>query len=143
MLDEQSEMLRLASAEEIMYGNKDKDKTFPIDASSRLTHYTIYIERKKWNDEVGEMVSLKTSRRYQQPTIKTFEDRFESTKFFERFKGLVLTILHDPKEQARIEGVEVLSGKATDVSKLRQMLGKAKTAGEFSKPATKKGGGNA
>jgi len=144
MLDEKAELIRLANAQEVMYGNKDKGKVFPIDSSKRLTHYTIYVERRKYNDEIGEIISLKTTRRYIQPSIKTYEEMYNNGKFWERYKGLVVTILHDPLEQANLEGVSVQSGKIKDNSKLRELIGKAKTADEFAPKVTasttKKGG---
>jgi len=137
MLDEQSEVIRLTNAEELMYGNRDIEKKIPIDVRTRLTHYTIYTERKMHSDEAGQMITIKTSRRFIQPSISSWENVLTES-YFKRYK-LQVTVLHDPLEQARIEGVVIETGKAKTTTKLRELVGKAKTADEFKKVETKKG----
>jgi len=137
MLDEQSEVTRLINAKELMYGNRDKDKTIPIDVETRLTHYTLYTERQIMSDEAGHMISVKSTRRFSQPSISAKENVL-TDRYYKRY-GLVVTILHDPLEQAKMEGVEVVESKLKTTTKLRELVGKAKTADEFKKVDTKKG----
>lgn len=131
MLDEEAEQIRLQTAEEVMYGNQDTEKVFPIDTKVRLTHYAIFVEAKAYYPELGEMVSLKTTRRFLQPAIEQWENTFREGKYFERFNGLVVTILHDPIKQQEIEGVDQSRTKKASTSALRKLVGSAKSADDF------------
>lgn len=139
MLDEQLEQLRLANAKEVMYGNQDTQKIFPIDVNVRTTHYAIFVEKQKYSEEAGHMISLKTTRRFIQPDIEQWENTFRSGDYFKRYKGLVVTILHDPIKQQEMEGAEPKRSKKASTSELRKLVGAAKSASDFAakKPAGK------
>lgn len=137
MLDENLEQIRLAAAKEVMYGNQDTDKIFPIDVDVRLTHYAIFLERQKYSDEAGHMISLKTTRQFIQPQIEHWENTFRSGKYFERYKGLKVTILHDPLKQQELEGLDPQRSKKASTAELRKLVGSAKSATDFAKPKKK------
>lgn len=138
MLDEKTEVIRLSTAKEVMYGNKDTQKVFPIDVETRLTKYAVFIEKLAYYPELGEHVSLKTTRRFSQPSIEEWENVLRSGEYFKRYKGLSVTILHDPLEQQAIEGQVQTRSKKASTSNLRELVGKAKSASDF---AAKKGSG--
>ena len=82
-------------------------------------------------EEIGEMVALKTSKRYFQPTIEEWDNLFEKGKRLERYHGFVLTILHDPIKQLEMEGQAPKRSNIANQSELRKKIGSAKSADEF------------
>lgn len=136
MLDEQLEINRLQSAQEVMYGNKDSQRIFPIDVETRLSHYTIFVEKRVYDEDTESFKSLKRTRKYQQIDIHTWENLLGEGNYYEKRKYAV-TILHDPKLQADLEGKAVADGKIKSNAQLRSLVGKAKSAEDFAVQDTK------
>lgn len=128
------EEARLAFAEEVMYGNKDANQLYPFDVRARFK-WLIYHEEPTRTED-GQVISKLTSRRYSFFSPKQW-DVLAEEKWFERNKR-VYTILHDPIEQARIEGVELKGYYTPQASgSLQDKLRKAKTAKDFVKVEAK------
>jgi hypothetical protein len=135
-----SEEIRLQTAQEVMYGNLDKEEKFPFDPKMRF-HYVIYSEKLQRTED-GQVFSAKTSQRYTMVEPRVYQELFEGNtgnrrNYFER-KGLKATILHDPYIQAELEGVKIFS-KATEFTgkTLADKLAKAKKSTDFVKKETK------
>jgi hypothetical protein len=131
-----SEEIRLQTAQEVMYGNLDKEEKFPFDPKMRF-HYVIYSEKLQRTED-GQVFSAKTSQRYTMVEPRVYQELFEGNtgnrrNYFER-KGLKATILHDPYIQAELEGVKIFS-KATEFTgkTLADKLAKAKKSTDFVK----------
>jgi hypothetical protein len=141
MLDEKNEVNRLASAKEVMYGNKDTEQKFPFDVEGRKKYYIIYHEKVIYDENSGSYISLQKTRKFSTISIRDWENTFDSGKWFERRKKKV-TILHDPILQAEMEGEAVGDGRIKNATELRTLVGKAKSASDFVKKTTtsKKGG---
>jgi hypothetical protein len=130
--------IRLQTAEDLIYGNLDKDKIFPFDPRNRF-EYLVYYEKLAKSDDGDTVFSKKTTRRFQFFTPEVWEGLIRDSagkrrNFFER-KGLSYTILHDPKIQAKKEGV-LLGGTDDKIvgTKLAERLSKAKSAEEYVAP---------
>jgi hypothetical protein len=149
--------IRLQTAEELIYGNLDKDKVFPFDPRNRF-EYLVYFEKLAKSEDGDTVFSKKTTRRFNFFTPEVWENLIKDTagkrrNYFER-KGLTYTILHDPKVQAKKEGVMLSSSDDKIVgTKLSERLAKAKVADEYEvehveedevvvakRPAKRKGG---
>lgn len=149
--DPNAEEIRLQTATDLMYGNRDKAETFPFDVKNRF-EYLIYSEKLRIaEDGVTPYVSA-SSRRYQFFSPQAFNELISPKdsnrrNYFER-KGLKWTVLHDPYIQAEKEGV-VLKGEPAKITgmTLAEKLAKAKRADEVvqeevaSEPTTAKKGG--
>lgn len=124
------EELRLAFAEEVMYGNKDTNQLYPFDVRARFKWLIYHEEPMRVED--GQVISKLTSRRYSFFSPKQW-DVLMNEKWFER-NNRVYTILHDPIEQAKIEKTE-LKGYYTPqaTGSLQDKLRKAKSATAFAK----------
>jgi hypothetical protein len=134
-----SEEIRLQTAQEVMYGNLDKEEKFPFDPKMRF-HYVIFSEKLQRTED-GQVYSAKTSQRYTMVEPRVYQELFEGNtgnrrNYFER-KGLKATILHDPYIQAELEGVKIFS-KATEYTgkTLAEKLSKAKKSTDFVKKET-------
>jgi hypothetical protein len=134
-----SEEIRLQTAQEVMYGNLDKEEKFPFDPKMRF-HYVIFSEKLQRTED-GQVYSAKTSQRYTMVEPRVYQELFEGNtgnrrNYFER-KGLKATILHDPYIQAELEGVKIFS-KATEFTgkTLAEKLAKAKKSTDFVKKET-------
>lgn len=140
--DPNAEEIRLQTATDLMYGNRDKAETFPFDVKNRF-EYLIYSEKIRIAEDGVTTYSSATSRRYQFYTPQAFNELIAPKtggrrNYFER-KGLKWTILHDPYIQAEKEGVTLKGevAKKTGMT-LAEKLAKAKKADEVVEP--KKGG---
>jgi hypothetical protein len=129
----QLEEIRLATATELMYGNKDKNSIFAFDVRNRF-EYLIYSEKLRLAEDGVTVYSDASSKKYQFFAPHNFQTLIEGQgkrkNYFER-KGLKWTVLHDPYLQAEKEGVTIKGAlaKKTGLS-LAEKLAKAKPASE-------------
>jgi hypothetical protein len=131
--DPKAEELRLQNAIDLMYGNRDKNRTFPFETSARF-QYLIYSEKLRVAEDGVTTYSSESSKRYQFFTPEAYDDLIVGQgrrNYFER-KGLKYTILHDPFVQAQKEGI-VLKNKNAKVTgmSLAEKLSKVKDADDF------------
>lgn len=130
--DIESEEIRLASAQELMYGNKDTEERFAFDVNDRFSH--VIFTEKLQKTEDGQTFSALTSQKYQIITTadwsRLFEARGKMRGYFEK-RGLAVTILHDPYLQAKLEGITIKGGAVKQESPLKDRLKKAKKASDF------------
>jgi hypothetical protein len=135
--DIESEEIRLASAQDLMYGNKDLELRFPFDVKDRFS-WVIFTE-KLLKTEDGQAYSALTSQKYQIITTadwdRLFEARGKMRGYFEK-RGLSVTILHDPYLQASFEGTTIKGGAIKQASPLTERLKKVKSASDFKAKAT-------
>ena len=101
------EEIRLQNSSKIMYGNKDRNKDFPFDVRMRF-HYVVYHEALG-STEDGQIFSKVSTRRYSFFTPETWDAKIapRGQKSWFELQGKNVTILHDPLEQASLEGVKI------------------------------------
>lgn len=103
--DRALEEKRLENAEEVMYGNKDTKQLFPFDIRMRYK-YVVYHESLQVTED-GQVLPKLTTRRFSffSPAQWTLlmKKSASGKNWFEQQKK-AYTILHDPIEQARMEG---------------------------------------
>lgn len=125
------EELRLKNSEELMYGNKDSGEIFPFDVRMRFK-YLVYHEALGQTED-GQVFSKKSTRRYSFFSPTQWETNYvpkgKKSWFETHEKNYV--ILHDPLEQAKLEGVKI-KGYHTDNTglSLKDKLRKAKPANQ-------------
>lgn len=118
-VNEEEEELRLKNSVQLMYGNKDADQVFPFDERMRFK-YVVYHEALGRTED-GQIYSKVSTRQFTFITPKMWDSHYtpaNKMSFFEK-QGKSYTILHDPLEQARLEGVKI---KGYHIDKTGQSL---------------------
>ena len=130
-VNEAEEELRLQNSVQLMYGNKDTDQVFPFDERMRFK-YVVYHETLGLTDD-GQVYSKVSTRQFTFITPKMWDTLYmppNKKSFFEK-QGKSYTILHDPLQQAKLEGHKI---KGYHIDKtgqsLKDKLRGAKTASQ-------------
>ena len=101
------EEIRLQNAKKLMYGNKDKNKDFPFDVRMRF-HYVVYHEALGRTED-GQVFSKVSTRRYSFFSPDNWDNKIvpRGKKSWFELQGKNFVILHDPIEQAKLEGTTI------------------------------------
>ena len=130
-VNNEEEELRLRNSEELMYGNRDSDEIFPFDVRMRFK-YLVYHEALGTTED-GQVFSKKSTRRYSffSPTQWDTSLAPKGQKSWFELQGKSYTILHDPLEQARLEGHKIKGYHIDNTGQsLKDKLRKAKRASD-------------
>lgn len=114
-VNNEEEELRLKNSDELMFGNKDSGEIFPFDVRMRFK-YLVYHEALGTTED-GQVFSKKSTRRYSFFSPTQWDNSYVPAgkrSWFEIHEKNYV-ILHDPIEQARIEGVKI-KGYHTDIT---------------------------
>lgn len=129
--DQKEEEMRLKNSADLMYGNKDTDKVFPFDKAMRF-HWVVFHEVLGVTED-GQTYSKVSTRRYSFFSPAQWDEVFMpkgQKSWFELNKKSV-TILHNPLEQAKFEGVSIKGYHADKTGmSLHEKLQLAKAANE-------------
>lgn len=118
-VNEEEEELRLQNSPNLIYGNKDTDRVFPFDERMRFK-YVVYHEALGVTED-GQVFSKVSTRQFTFISPKMWDNWYmpkTGRSFFEN-QGKSYTILHDPLEQAKLEGVKI---KGYHIDKTGQSL---------------------
>ena len=130
-VNEAEEELRLQNSEDLMYGNKDSGEIFPFDVRMRFK-YLVYHEALGTTED-GQVFSKKSTRRYSFFSPTQWDTNYvpKNKKSWFEIHEKNYVILHDPIQQAKLEGVKIKGYHIDNTGQsLKDKLRKAKPANQ-------------